>query len=108
MAWAQQALVLSQKTNNDTLIFWSYAAVGASLYPLGNFSAELDNAYKLQPVAKRLNTLYARGYSDGAMSDAYMNFGEYKISLDYWRKVVDSYYNSYMAFKNYNHVCQRN
>jgi len=88
LGWARQALLLAQKIKNDTLIFWSYVGIGSSLYPLGNFSAELDNAYKLQPVSKRLNTLFSRGYSSGSMSDAYLNFGEYNTCLYYWRKVV--------------------
>ena len=88
LAWAKDALALSEKIKDDTLIFWSYVCIGRSLYPLGNFSAELDNAYKLQPVAKRLNTLLSRGYSLGSLSDAYLNFGEYETSLYYWRKVV--------------------
>ncbi len=89
LVWSQQALALAQKINNDSLIFWSYVSIGGCLYPLGNFSAELDNAYKIQPVAKKLNTAFSRGYANGLMSDAYLNFGEYEKSIAYWRKVVD-------------------
>ncbi|MEP7232066.1 MAG: histidine kinase, partial [Ginsengibacter sp.] len=63
--------------------------IKSCLYPLGNFSAELDYAYKIQPVAKRLNTAISRGYANGVMSDAYLNFGEYETSIAYWRKVVE-------------------
>lgn len=40
-------------------------------------------------MAKRINTPLSRGYANGLMSDAYLNFGEYKTSIFYWRKVIE-------------------
>lgn len=89
LIWAKQAVALSKKLNNDTLTFWSLVSVCGCLYPLGNFSDELNYALEIQLLVKKLNMAYARGYANGIMSDAYLNFGEYKTSLAYWRKVVD-------------------
>lgn len=89
LMYAQEALLLSKKLKDDTLMFWSLVCAAGCLYPLGNFSAELNYALEIQSLAKRLNTPFTRGYANGSMSDAYLNFGEYKTSIAHWRKVIE-------------------
>lgn len=88
LMYAQQALSIAEKSQNDNTTFWSIVAVSGPLYVLGNYTLELDYALKVQALSKKLNTPYTTGYANGMLSDCYYNLGEYDTSLKYWREVV--------------------
>ncbi len=88
LLYAQRALTVAEKLKSDDKIFWSIAAVNGALYVLSNYALELDYAYKALPYAKKINTPYTIGYSNGMLSDCYFNLGEYDTSMRYWKVVV--------------------
>jgi two-component system sensor histidine kinase UhpB len=88
LVYAQQAVSIAEKLQDDNKIFWSITSVGACLGILGNYTLELDYALKVKELSKRLNTPYTVGYSYGLLSDAYYSLGEYNTSLRYWREVM--------------------
>ena len=88
LAYAQQALSIAEKSKSDSAIFWSIVTVNGVLYIIGNYALELDYAFKALPYAKKLNTPYTIGVSNGMISDCFYNLEEYNTSLMYWRKVV--------------------
>ncbi len=88
LLYGQQALSIAEKLKSDDKIFWSIAAVNSALYVLGNYALELDYAYRALPYAKKINTPYTIGYSNGMLSDCYFNLGEYDTSIKYWKVVV--------------------
>jgi len=88
LVYAQQALLVAEKLQDDNKIFESIIAVNGCLFVLGNYALELDYAYKALPLAKKINTPYTIGFSNGMISDCYYNLGEYGTSLQYYRKVV--------------------
>src|SRR5450432_498874 len=53
--FARQALDLAEKLQYDRGIFWSIVYINKSLYILGNYSLELDYAFKAFPLGKKLN-----------------------------------------------------
>ncbi|MEP7374001.1 MAG: ATP-binding protein [Chitinophagaceae bacterium] len=88
LAYAQQALSISEKIQDDGATFWSIVTINSALYVLGNYALELEYAFKALPLGKKLNTPYTIGFSNGMLSDCYYNLGEYHTSLQYWREVV--------------------
>ena len=88
LLYAQRALSISEKLNNDSCVFWSIVSANGALYVLGNYNLELEYAFKANALSKKLNTSYSIGYSNGLLSDCYFNMGEYDSSLRYWREVV--------------------
>ena len=88
LLYGQQALLIAEKIKSDSKIFWSIVAVNSALYVLGNYALELDYAYKALPYAKKINTPYTIGFSNGMLSDSYFNLGEYDTSMRYWKVVV--------------------
>jgi two-component system, NarL family, sensor histidine kinase UhpB len=88
LTYAEQALLLAQKINDDEVILRSLCAISGSLYILGNYNRELEYTFKVLALSKKMNTPYSIGYSNGLLSDCYYNLGEYDTCLHYWRKVV--------------------
>jgi two-component system sensor histidine kinase UhpB len=88
LVYAQQALSLAEKLQDDNKIFWSIVAMNGCLLVLGNYALELDYAYKALPLAKKLNSPATLSYSNGIISDCYYNLGEYSTSLQYFRVVI--------------------
>lgn len=86
--YGQQAYALSEKLNFDSGRLFSLISINGALYALGNYTLELDYALKLLPLAKRMNNIYATGFSSGAVGDCYQNLGEYATALPYYKKVL--------------------
>jgi two-component system sensor histidine kinase UhpB len=88
LLYAQKALNISEKLNNDSCVFWSIVSVGGALYVLGDYNLELEYAFKASALSKKLNTPYSIGYANGLISDCYFNMGEYDTCMRYWREVI--------------------
>lgn len=88
LVYAQKALALAEKLDDDNGIFASRTALGGSLRILGNYPLELDNAFKAFTLAKKMNIPDAIGYANGMLSDCYYDIGEYNTSLNYWHELV--------------------
>ncbi|HTF27789.1 MAG TPA: ATP-binding protein [Flavitalea sp.] len=88
VAYALKALALSEKINNDELLFASQSALNASLDYTGDYPMQLDNTFRALSLAKKLNTPYSDGYSTSLLSEFYYNIGQYDSSMIYGRKVA--------------------
>ncbi|TKK65387.1 hypothetical protein FC093_19960 [Ilyomonas limi] len=86
--YGQQAYALSEKLDYDNGRLFSIININAALYAMGNYTLELDYAFKLLPLAKRMNNIYATGFSNGAVGDSYANLGEYSTAMKYYREVL--------------------
>jgi len=58
------------------------------LFAMSNYPLELEYAFKLIPLSKRMDDINATGFSYGAVGDSYMNIGEYAMALKYYREVL--------------------
>jgi two-component system, NarL family, sensor histidine kinase UhpB len=87
--YGQQAYALAEKLDFDNGRVWSIMSINSALFLLGNYTLELDYAFKLIPLAKRMNSIYATGFSNGAVGDSYHNFGEYDTALKYYKVVLE-------------------
>ncbi|MBX2923966.1 MAG: hypothetical protein KF746_17335 [Chitinophagaceae bacterium] len=88
LQYGRQAHDLSEKLNFDNGRLFSIISINAALYSMGNYSQELENALKLIPLAKRMNSIYATGFSSGAVGDSYANLGEFAAAMPYYKKVL--------------------
>lgn len=95
LVYAQHALTLSEKLNDDRGIFWSEVEISSALIFLGNYLLELEYCFKAAALAKKINDPYILGFSDAMLSEYYSNVGEYNTSLEYYRKVVRAAEQSY-------------
>lgn len=86
--YGRQALSLAEKLKFDVGIFWSIVAIDKSLYTLGNYSLELDYAFKAYPLGKKLNQTSTIGWANGTLGDCYFNLGDYNSALKYYREVI--------------------
>lgn len=85
---AKQALALAEKLHYDKGIFWSIVSLDHSLYITGNYALELDYALRALPIAKKLDDLYALGWSNGMLCDSYLNLGDYQTAMRYMRLIM--------------------
>jgi len=88
LVYAQRALALSEKLNDDRGMFWSEVNISGALMFLGNYLLELEYCFKAAALAEKINDPYVKGFSDGMLSEYYFSIGEYNTSLQYYRKVV--------------------
>ena len=88
VAYALKAIALSEKINNDSLLFSSRSALNASLDYTGDYPMQLDNTFKGLSLARKLNTPFSDGYSTSLLSEFYYNIGQYDSSMIYGRKVA--------------------
>lgn len=88
LVYAQTALSLAEIIHSDESVFWSLVGMNQSLFVLGNYTLELDYAFKERSIAKKLNNPLMLAYSNGQLSDSYGNLGEYDLALKYWRESV--------------------
>jgi signal transduction histidine kinase len=88
LAYAQQALSMAEKLQDENAIFHSITSVSGALYVLGNYTLELDFAFRAKDISERLSTPYTIGYANGLLSDCYYYLGEYQTSMQYWREVI--------------------
>ena len=86
--YGKQAYELSEKLNFDNGRLFSIFSINSALYSTGNYSLELEYAFKLIPLAERMNSIYATGFSNGTVGDAYSNLGEYSAALPYYKNVL--------------------
>jgi tetratricopeptide (TPR) repeat protein len=86
--YGQQAYALSEKLDYDNGRLYSIININAALYALGNYTLELDYAFRLIPLSKKMNNIIATGFSFGAVGDSYSNLGEYSTALTYYREVL--------------------
>lgn len=85
LSYGYQALALSTKLSYDWGEFWSIVMISGGLNVTGNYALELEYAFRVLPLGQKLNTPYTIGFSNGMLSDAYYNLGDYETSLSYWR-----------------------
>jgi len=88
LAYAQQALELSEVLVYEVGIFWSMTAICAASILVGNYPMELEYAFKAFSLSKKLNSPRITGFGNGVLSDCYYNLGEYDTSLSYWRESI--------------------
>jgi two-component system sensor histidine kinase UhpB len=86
--YGKQAYELSEKLDFDNGRLYSLISLNAALFTMGNYTLELDYAFKLIPLAKRMNNLDATGFSNGAVGDSYSSLGEYATALTYYKVVL--------------------
>lgn len=86
--YAQQALALAEKLQFDNGIFWSIVEINKSLYALGNYTLELDYAFRAYPLGNKLNNTYTFGWANGMMGDCFYNLSEYDSCIQYYRKIL--------------------
>ncbi len=86
--YGKQANELSEKLDFDNGRLYSLISINAALYCMGNYSLELDYAFKLLPLSKRMKDINATGFSFGAVGDSYLNLGEYSTAMKYYKEVL--------------------
>lgn len=86
--YGHQAYALSEKLDYDNGRLYSIISINSALYAMGNYTLELDYAFKLLPLAKRMNNRDATGFSNGAVGDSYANLGEYSTAMKYYKEVL--------------------
>ena len=86
--YAQQALSLAEKLQFDKGIFWSIVSINKSLFILGNYTLELDYAFRAYPLGKKLNNTYTTGWANGMIGDCYYNLEEYDSCIKYYRQAL--------------------
>jgi tetratricopeptide (TPR) repeat protein len=86
--YGKQANELSEKLDFDNGRLYSIISLNAALYCMGNYSLELDNAFKLIPLSKRMKDINATGFSFGAVGDSYLNLGEPGTAMKYYKEVL--------------------
>src|SRR5882762_1227607 len=79
--YGKQAYELSEKLDFDRGRLYSIISINSALYAMSNYPLELEYAFKLIPLSKRMEDINAEGFSFGAVGDSYMNLGEYAIAL---------------------------
>jgi two-component system sensor histidine kinase UhpB len=86
--YGKQANDLSEKLDFDNGRLYSIISLNAALYCMGNYSLELDNAFKLIPLSKRMKDINATGFSFGTVGDSYLNLGEPATAIKYYKEVL--------------------
>lgn len=86
--YGKQAYELSEKLDFDRGRLYSIISINSALFAMSNYPLELEYAFKLIPLSKRMDDINATGFSFGAVGDSYMNLGEYAIALKYYREVL--------------------
>ncbi|MBX2923967.1 MAG: hypothetical protein KF746_17340 [Chitinophagaceae bacterium] len=81
--YARKALAIAEKLKYDSGMFWSIQSLHNGLHVTGNYTEQLNLAFKALPIAKRLNDLYSYGWSNGMMADSYINLGDYNSAKKY-------------------------
>lgn len=87
--YGQAAFELSDKLNFDDGRLGAIINLNIALFSLGNYTLEMEYAIKLIPLAKRMNSIYATGFSNGTVGDCYQNLGEYDSALKYYKVVLN-------------------
>jgi two-component system sensor histidine kinase UhpB len=87
-AYGKLAYELSEKLDYDRGRLYSIISINSALYAMSNYPLELEYAFKLIPLSKRMDDINAKGFSFGAVGDSYMNIGEYAVALKYYREVL--------------------
>lgn len=87
-AYGKLAYELSEKLDYDRGRLYSIISINSALYAMSNYPLELEYAFKLIPLSKRMDDINAVGFSFGAVGDSYMNIGEYATALKYYREVL--------------------
>lgn len=86
--YGRRALSLAEKLDINESRFWSRIAISGALFLTGNYVLQLDNALQAGTLVEKLDNPYVKGFSNGILGDAYYNMGEYKTSLEYYRKAL--------------------
>ncbi len=86
--YGKQANELSEKLDFDRGRLYSIISINSALYCMGNYSLELDYAFKLLPLSKRMKDINATGFSFGTVGDSYFNLGEYSTAMKYYKEVL--------------------
>jgi two-component system, NarL family, sensor histidine kinase UhpB len=86
--YGKQANDLAEKLDFDNGRLYSIISLNAALYCMGKYSLELDYAFKLLPLSKRMKDINATGFSFGAVGDSYLNLGEPAMAMKYYKEVL--------------------
>lgn len=88
LVYGNLAYELSGKLDYDRGRLYSIISINCALYAMNNYTQELEYAFKLIPLSKRMDDLNAKGFSFGTVGDSYLNFGEYSVALKYYKEVL--------------------
>ena len=68
--YGKRAYELSEKLDDDRGRLYSIISINAALYAMSNYPLELEYAFKLIPLSKRMDDINAKGFSFGAVGDS--------------------------------------
>jgi two-component system sensor histidine kinase UhpB len=91
--YAQRALKLAEKLNDEAGMFWSEIPLCESLAILGNHPLALDYSFRAFERAKKLGDNLKLCYANGNLAACYYYMGDFSASLQYARevtKIIDS------------------
>jgi two-component system sensor histidine kinase UhpB len=88
LAYAKQALELAEKLDFEIGIFWAEIATSHTLMILGNYSLQLELAFKALSLAKKLNTPITLAYANAMLCGHYYFLGDYATAMSYWIEVI--------------------
>jgi signal transduction histidine kinase len=88
LVYAQQALDLAEKLNDEPGIFWSEITLCESLAILGNHPLALEHSFKALELAKKSGDTLKLCYGNGNLASCYYYMGDYNTSLEYARVVM--------------------
>ena len=86
--YAEQALELAQKLNNEPGIANAQGQMSSALVTLGNYPLALDYAFKALPWAEKYGSTLDLTYANLGLAMVYREQGDYSTSLAYCRKTL--------------------
>lgn len=93
LLYAQQALDLAEKINDEPGIFWSEITLCESWAVLGNHALALEHSFRALALAEKLRDTLKLCYGNGNLASCYYHIGDYHASIRYARevlKIIDS------------------
>lgn len=88
LVYAQQALYLAEKLNDEPGIFWSEITLCESLAILGNHPLALEHSFRALTLAQKLGDTLKLCYGNGNLASCYYYMGDYSASIKYARVVI--------------------
>lgn len=88
LTYAQQALDLAEKLNDEPGIFWSEITLGEALAILGNYPRALECNFRALELSKKLGDTLKLCYGNGGLANCYFYMGDYVTSIMYTREIL--------------------
>jgi len=89
LVYAQQALDLAEKLNDEPGIFWSEITLCESLAILGNHPLALEHSFRALALAEKSGDTLKLCFGNGNLAACYYHMGDYNTSIKYARLVLD-------------------